>query len=366
MRICVDLTSLADNFSGLERYALSITKELIKNRSNHWILLFKNSIHPDFQDVADNVTRGIINGRNKLFFNQFLLPMKLLFIKADKYFFPAFPAPFFFFNKNSITTIHDLGCWDCPITNKPHMIAYFKLMYWKASLNNKKIVTVSRFSKSRIEDILGVKGQNISVIHSAVENRFLNFEEKKPTDVVTKKYNLPKKYILCLSTLEPRKNLKLLIKAYSNICNQVDCSLVLAGRKGWMIDDLLDGVSDDLRRNIYFTGFIDDEDLPAIYNLAVLFVFPSLYEGFGLPPLEAMGCGTCVLSSDAASLPEVLGDAAFYFKSNCQESLEYELLHILTMNENELEKMRSRGRNRSHTYRFELEARRMEKEHFSV
>lgn len=321
MRICVDLTSLADNFSGIERFALSITKELIKYTEHHWILLFKNEVHKDFK--YEEVEKKVISGGNKLIFNQLILPIKLLGIKADRYFFPAFPAPFFFFHKNVYNTIHDLSCWDCPGSNKKYMIWYFKIMYWKASLCNKKIVTVSEFSKGRICKILRVKPENVFVVYNGISDQFNNSEltdeEKKR---VKEKYSLPKDYVLCLSTLEPRKNLRLLLDAYSSLFHEgITEEIVLAGRKGWKMEDFLKGYPEEFLQHVHFTGFVDDEDLPAIYKLAKVFVFPSLYEGFGIPPLEALACGTPVISSDAASMPEVLGDNAVYFKNDNQNSL---------------------------------------------
>lgn len=323
MRICVDLTSLADNFSGIERFALSISKELIKNTEHHWILLFKNFVHKEFSGEAENVEKIVINGGNKLIFNQLILPIKLLGIKADRYFFPAFPAPFFFFNKNAYNTIHDLSCWDCPGSNKKYMIWYFKIMYWKASLCNKKIITVSEFSKGRICKILRAKPENVFVVYNGISDQFNNSEltdeEKKR---VEGKYNLPKDYVLCLSTLEPRKNLRLLLDAYSSLFHEgIIDEIVLAGRKGWKMEDFLKGYPEEFLQHVHFTGFVDDEDLPAIYKLAKVFVFPSLYEGFGIPPLESLACGTPVISSDSASMPEVLGNNAVYFINDNKNSL---------------------------------------------
>lgn len=328
MRICIDLTSLADNFSGIERFALSITKELVKNQEHHWILLFKNSVHKDFQDCK--VEKIVIKGKNKLFFNQVKLAWKLLHIKADRFFFPAFPAPFFFFSKNAYNTIHDLSCWDCPESNKIYMIWYFKIMYWKASLCNKKIITVSEFSKGRICKILNVRPENVTVVYNGISERFneseLSVDEKK---CVEKKYNLPNRYVLCLSTLEPRKNLRVLLDAYASLFEEgLTEEIVLAGRKGWKMDDFLKGYSEDFLKHVHFTGFVDEEDLPAIYKLAKLFVFPSLYEGFGIPPLEALACGTPVISSDAASMPEILGKSVLYFKNNDVNELKQAILDI--------------------------------------
>ena len=357
MRICIDLTSLADNFSGIERFALSITKELVKHEEHHWILLFKNSVHKEFKDCE--VEKIVIKGGNKLIFNQVMLPLKLAGINADKYFFPAFPAPFFFFSKNAYNTIHDLGCWDCPGSNKKYMIWYFKIMYWKASLCNKKIITVSEFSKGRICSILRVKPENVSVIYNGISNQFnrdeLSEDEKKR---IQEKYNLPENYILCLSTLEPRKNLRLLLDAYASLFDEgIFEEIVLAGRKGWKMEDFLNGYSEEFLQHVHFTGFVDDEDLPAVYKLAKVFVFPSLYEGFGIPPVEALACGTPVISSDAASMPEILGSEATYF-NNTQIS---SLIHCIREFSDETSKVENKtnGHLITDTYSWENSAKKL-------
>lgn len=127
MKLAIDLTSLDNNFSGIERYALEITNELINNGKNiDFVLIFKNRIYSKFLKYQNKFESVILKGNNKLIFNQFVLPKALLKIKADYYFFPAFPTPFFFFNKNAISAIHDLGCWDCPMTNKKYMTLYLK------------------------------------------------------------------------------------------------------------------------------------------------------------------------------------------------------------------------------------------------
>ena len=332
MKVLIDLTSLADNFSGIERFALSITKELISDQSRsdiEYILVFKNEIHKDFSAEQNNVRKIIVRGKNKLIFNQLQLPLKLTTIKADYYFFPAFPAPFFFFNRNAISAIHDVGCWDCPSKNKRYMTLYFKLMYRKAALGHKKVVTVSQFSKDRISKILKKNPEEIAVIYDGLSDCFANFYYDRGQDMKAKEgYGLPEKYILCLSTLEPRKNMRLLVDAFSELIKEkkIDTNLVLAGRKGWLMDDLLSNLDKEIVDRIHFTGFVDDDLLPYVYRNAQIFVFPSVYEGFGVPPIEAMSMGIPVISSDAASLPEVLGDAAYYFKRfeetdcSCHES----------------------------------------------
>lgn len=331
MKILIDLTSLADNFSGIERFAMNMALNLLENRENCYVLVFKNQVHEAFSQAVlqAHVEAVVLKGKNKLLFNQLRLPLGLSGQKADVYFFPAFPEPVCFFRKRVVTTIHDLGCWDCGETMTALSRWYFRLSYRKSMGSANKIITVSNFSKARIMTLGGVPEEKIQVVYNGVAETF--FTGNAPDDTQRQRYHLPENYLLCLATLEPRKNLQLLIKAYEELtlAGEELPPLVLAGRKGWKMDDLLEGIVPQVVDKLCFTGFIDDEDLPAIYAGAKLFVFPSKYEGFGIPPLEAMAAGCPVLSSDAASLPEVLGDAANYFESENLESLKAALVSAL-------------------------------------
>ncbi|MCI8949082.1 MAG: glycosyltransferase family 4 protein [Lachnospiraceae bacterium] len=337
MKIVVDLTSLDDNFSGIEKFALSTTKEMLKDKSNEYVLIFKNKIHDEFLNPGQNVKIKVFKSKHKLWAAQLWLPLYLLGEKADVYFFPAFPAPFLFFNKKSITTIHDMSSWDCPQADKPWMNLYFKILYRKAAKEKKKIVTVSKFSKERISSILNVEKERIKVVYSGISEDLLNFEYNEQLDKeVCEKFCLKDKgYILCLSTIEPRKNMSLLLDAYVRLRKngKVRKELVLAGRKGWLVDDIMSGIDQESAKHIHFTGFVKNEYLPYIYLHAAYFVFPSIYEGFGLPPVEAMYFKTLVLSSDASSMPEVLKNGAFYFKNNSVDDLMASMIQIGEMSD---------------------------------
>ena len=206
----------------------------------------------------------------------------------------------------------------------------FQKLYWRATIRvaaqvSEGIVTVSNFSKRRIAAILKYPSEKISVIYSAVCGEIMNNSEIT-FDQVKKEYHLPDKYIMTLSTLEPRKNMKILLEAYSEIRSRADFHLVLVGRNGWMMDEILKKFdSDDY---IHVTGFVKDEHVSLIYKHAICFIFPSLYEGFGLPPVEALAMGTPVIASDAASIPEILMERATYFKSNDKNELKQLLLKL--------------------------------------
>ena len=332
MKICIDLTSLADNLSGIERYAACLSLELIKYIENEYILLFKDEVHPLFRQYAwkKNISFEVIKSCNKLIFNQIKLPFRIHKIRADWYLFLAFPVPILTFKKNMVSTIHDICCWDCPETMNGMSKWYFRISHRIAIKKCKAIMTISEFSKRRIHEKLKYPNEKIWLIYCGIDQNDFKVHPERLVSI-REKYGLPDEYILSLSTLEPRKNIQLLIRAYGLLLSSNKerlPKLVLAGRKGWKMDEFLQSIDSIIKQNIIFTGFVDDDDLPDVYGNACLFVFPSLYEGFGMPPLEAMACGTPVLSSDSTSLPEVLGNAANYFKSENEESLYNELKKI--------------------------------------
>lgn len=339
MRIAIDLTSLADNFSGIERYAMNIARGLIDldiNGKNTYILLFKRKIHPSFEQYGEkkNVVFKVWEGQNKLLFAQVLLPFHLYGVRADVFLFLAFQSPILFWHKGIYNTIHDLTCWDCPETMKKHMEWYFKLSIRNALRISRKIITISEFTGKRIRKKFHYSKEKIILAYCGISEVFMDYAKgqkvplsKEETDKrleIRHKYHLPEQYLLCLATLEPRKNLPFLVEAYVELQEEeaLGIPLVLAGRKGWNMDEFLNRIEEVYRRKIIVTGFIDDKDLPYVYHMADCFIFPSIYEGFGMPPLEAMAVGTMVISSDAASLPEVLGKAASYFRLGNKQELK--------------------------------------------
>ena len=342
MRICIDLTSLADNLSGIERYAACISLELLKHKEDQFILLFKDEVHPFFQIVyrKKNIRCIVIPRCNKLLFNQVKLPWIIHKVSADWYLFMAFPVPILTFKKNMISTIHDICCWDCPETMNGMSKWYFRISHLIAINKCKAIMTISEFSKYRIHEKLKYPIDKIWLIYCGInQDEFTVHPERFAT--VKEKYNLPDEYILSLSTLEPRKNLTLLIHAYENLVEKGEVlpDLVLAGRKGWKMEEMLNSVDGNVKKHIVFTGFIDDIDLPEVYGNSKYFVYPSKYEGFGMPPLEAMACGTLVVSSDAGSLGEVMGNAGVVFKSQDIDELENAILKMEKISSRERKKM---------------------------
>jgi glycosyltransferase involved in cell wall biosynthesis len=180
-------------------------------------------------------------------------------------------------------------------------------------------------------ELLGVESDRIEVVYPGVEERFHPVKDQTLLEKVRKRYNLPPRFILGLGTLQPRKNFTRLIEAYSLLVTRhPSLRLVIAGGKGWLYEEIFATVERlGLADKVVFPGFVADGDLPALYNLADLFVFPSLYEGFGLPPLEALACGTPVITSDASSLPEVVGEAGPMVEATDVEALAEAMKRVL-------------------------------------
>lgn len=219
------------------------------------------------------------------------------------------------------------------------------------------IITISEFSKKEIEKYMGIEGSRVQVVPCGVDCKKYNGSiSESQVDAVKGKYRIEGSYILYMGTLEPRKNIALLIEAYYALAKEKDNlpKLVIAGKKGWMYEQLFDMVVEyGLDDRVVFTGYIEDSDSPALMSGAELFVFPSIYEGFGIPPLEAMACGTPVIISDAGALLEVAGGGAVVFRSGDAADLKVRISQLME-NEETRKKVSIEGRKWTEKYTWEM------------
>ncbi len=233
--------------------------------------------------------------------------------RADVSLFFNFTVPPFAWGKKVVVI------YDTVIRDFPETMSFKTKLVLSAELERSikradKIVTISEFSKSRIMLHYGVSGDKIAVVPCGIRSDLFNASySENQVNEAKKRYNITGKYLLYLGTLEPRKNIERLVESYARLRSEKpDCpALVIAGGKGWLYDPIFERVKSlGIEDSVIFTGYVRDEDVPLLMKGAVCFCFPSLYEGFGMPPLEAMACGTPVITSDCSSLPEVVGDAA--------------------------------------------------------
>lgn len=252
-------------------------------------------------------------GKNlaKLWFEQVTFPSVCQREGVDAAHVPYF-APPLHSTTPTVVTIHDLIPLILPAYRGSPLVRLYTRLVSIAAKRADAIIADSKASKRDIVRLLGIPAERVQVIYLAVDRRFRPITDEAHLKDVRRRYHLPADYILYLGGLDQRKNLAALLKAFKRLTS--DLQLVIAGRlpardtpffpdPRRMVREL------DLEERVAFIGWVPEEDKPALYSMAKLFVFPSLYEGFGLPPLEAMACGTPVIASNASSLPEVVGDA---------------------------------------------------------
>ncbi|WP_425148371.1 glycosyltransferase family 4 protein [Deinococcus sp.] len=255
-----------------------------------------------YQEVAPRKSLGGISSH---LWEQIILPSSIH--KDDLLWSPANTSPMFI--KRQVVTIHDATVLDHPEWFKSSFAIYYNLMWKKITQNAEYIITDSNFSLDSLIKFYPHVRKKIITIPLGVDAKFMGVTEQKEIEAKVK-YGLPNRYVLSLGSLESRKNLKSLFHAWEAWEDRpVDLLLVVAGGRGKNFSGL---GFDKIPSGIQLIGRVEDEYLPGLYSGASVFVFPSFYEGFGLPPLEAMAVGTPVICSNTSSLPEVMGSACLY------------------------------------------------------
>ncbi len=226
-----------------------------------------------------------------------------------------------------ITVIHDLTPLLFPAFHIRTSQFFHKVFLPSIMKRATHVVTNSEYTKQDVVNYFPVTKNKTTAILLGKDESFRPIKNAS----VLEKYKIPSNYFLYVGTLEPRKNLHVLLKAYEKFRSQNEetYALVLVGKKGWRIDEFIELLEQSpYRKDIILPGYVERAELPVLYTMATLFIYPSLYEGFGLPILEAMSCGTPVITSDVSSLPEVGEKAAFYFDPHSDEELCSLLLRL--------------------------------------
>ncbi len=231
----------------------------------------------------------------------------------------------------TIVTVHDLSFMRYPQCAARGLVAYLNSVVPRSLRRADLILADSEWTRQDVVAMLGMPAGKIVVVPAGVGPEYHPISDQSLLDAVRQRYHLPQRFILHVGTLEPRKNLVRLIEAVRASTQSPDMRLVLVGGKGWLYEDIFASVERlGLAQNVIFPGYIAEADLPAVYNLATVFAYPSLYEGFGIPPLEAMACGTPVVCSNSSSLPEIAGDAALLIDPTDTEALADALQRALS------------------------------------
>ncbi len=252
--------------------------------------------------------------------------------------------------EKQIVTLHDIAHLEHPEWYDAKYSSWYQYLIPKLTKKVVHILTVSNYSKERIIDVLGIAPEKITVSPNGVEPRFFNIPAKE-IESVRKKYHIKDKYILAVSAISPRKNFRVIVQAWDKIKSKFpNYSLVIAGKSGLAF--ARNASVDISPEQVNMTGYVKEEDLPALYAGASLFVYPSLYEGFGIPILEAMATGTPVITSNITSMPEVAGDAAVLVNPIKEDEVA-EAIELVLTDERLHKELGKKGRKRAGSYTWE-------------
>lgn len=342
MKIGIDIRLIGKQRTGDEVVFFNLVKNLAKLDESNEYVLFADAGQGKISDMIaqrlgvkekNNFKMIALNTSNKFLWNFWTLPNFLRSNPVDVY-LTQYITPFFVPRKIKIITIvHDISFNFFGQFIKFKDLFFLKILIPLSLRRADVVVGVSEFTKNEIIKFYNINPDKVEFVHNAIGSEF--FGEKPSSDElvrVAKKYALPAQFILYMGTLQPRKNIGQLIEAFGRITERLpEMKLVLCGsRSGHNFDKDIDRKieANGLQEKVIFTGFIDEADKAAVFSLAQTFVFPSLYEGFGIPVLEAMSQGIPVLASNIPSLKEVAANGAEYFDVNNVDEFSEKLYNI--------------------------------------
>lgn len=360
-RIGIDISRIAlAARTGTEQYTYELLTALATLDRHTAFILYVNSMPPGLPPLGPNFRlRQIAFPR---IWTHLRLSAEILAQPPDVLFIPAHVIPLAMplaRHTRPVVTIHDLGYLHFPEAHTAAQRLQLRLTTrWSARIA-RHIIAISEATRQDLTHLASVPSDKISVIPHGVSTRFTPIEDSARLQAVRERYGIRSDYILYLGTLQPRKNLPRLIEAFARALPALPrhTQLVLAGKKGWLAGPILERASQlGISERVHFTGYVEDRDLTALLSGASLFTLPSLYEGFGMPVLEAMACGVPVLCSQTSALPEVAGDAALLVDP-CDTQAIADGIAELINNPSLRQQLRERGLTRAAHYTWERCAR---------
>ncbi len=331
MRFGIDARLTYHQRAGIGRYTLFLLDELAKADHENRYTIFQHRKDREPLVVAPNFQRKTLYTPVHSRMEQPLLMAELLFHNLDLIHCTDFIPPLYS-SLPSIITVHDLAFLRWPhFLTKDHATYYSQID--RGVRHARHIIVPSHSTKNDVIGQLGVPESKISVIYEAADDTFTPLPMEQARAYVQRHYGLEKPYLLCVGTIEPRKNIIGLLQAFHLLTTQYsnhDAQLAIAGGRGWLFDETMEQVDKlGLRGRVRFLDRVSDEALHHLYVAARGHVHPAFYEGFGLPPLEAMACGTPTIVSNTSSLPEVVQDAALLVDPTHPEEIAVAMNRLL-------------------------------------
>ncbi|WP_406657589.1 glycosyltransferase family 1 protein [Methanolobus sp. ZRKC2] len=342
IKVAINGRDLSKIGGGTKTYLINLLNQFsnMKDENYEFYIVHNNQAYKNyFSGLID----CFIDEKNPILFDFYHVPLHCRNYDIDVLFAPKNVIPYFVPCKK-VVTIHDLAYFMPELNAYTWKDTFYMKKMIKSSSNRADlIISVSENTKKDIVSILRTKEEKVKAINSGVSSEFKIIKNNQVLDDIRQKYQLNNEFILFTGGITPRKNMLRLIQAFNIISEKVPHDLVLTDVGGWNNKEELRVIeqNDRIRR----LGFIKDEDMPALYNLAGIFAYPSLYEGFGLPLLEAMACGCPVVSSNCSSLPEVVGDAAVMVDPYDIDTLAKAIYEVL-VNDNLREELITKGLDR--------------------
>ena len=366
-KIAIDAIALLSAFTGIGRYAYEISKRVEKKEefdTKFYYGFFSKKLISKNSSYKHIKSSFLKNSFLKKALKKALMFYTKNFYKEnfDLYWQPNYiPSPVVK-SKRCIVSVHDFSFILNPSWHPKERIDYFEKNFFKNIKRADRIITGSNYTKEEIKKYISFDENKIDVIYHGVNHSLYKRYEKSLLESFKKENRLPDRFFLFVGSIEPRKNLSYLLRVYLDLPSYIkkDYKLVIAGFKGWE-NERIKEILEKERENIFYMGYLDDLHLAFLYNLAFCFIYPSLYEGFGIPPLEAMACKTPVITSKVASMPEVCKDAALYIDPRNEDSLRKEILRVIE-NDKIREALIEKGYNRSKEFTWENSF----KKHFEI
>lgn len=342
MKIAINGLIIDRYKAGIGHYGYNLVNNIIKNNFYDYYIYLQNHIIISYDNII--YRQSYRKNYYRIIDEQVILPFE--FNKYDLVHLLDYSSPVIFKMKVPfIITVHDLTFLKFPETFTYMSRKYKNFIIPYSIKNSTKIITISENSKRDLIKYFPHCEDKVEVIYPGRPN-INRVSNKDEIDKVKKRYKIFGNYILHVGTIEPRKNIKRLVKAYKLLLREnkdfKDIKLVLIGKKGWLYKEIFDEIGELLNDKIIYLGYVEQKDIPILYSGAEFFIYPSLYEGFGLPPLEAMTCGVPVIVSNSSSLPEVVGDAGLYINPYDIETIKEAMSKLLT-NKNLKEQMINKG-----------------------
>jgi len=330
MKIAIDVREADGEKTGKGFFAYGLVNQLLLDDRHNQYILYTDKDKKTFPDYPNAEIRYFPEQGFKWHW-RVLQDLKNvrpgLYLAPTSFIVPAL-APRWL---RTIIVVHDLVAFMFPRSHAKKAVLIERMTLRRALKKALKVFVVSENTQNDLIKIFQYPKSLMLEVPCAPHDLYKEELDPKQSEKIRQKYHLPEKFILGVGTLEPRKNFSALIKAFVIVKRKYpDYKLVIVGKPGWKHQDIERSVREfELENDVIFTGYMKDEDLHHTYNLAEVFVFPSLYEGFGIPPLEAMASGCPVISSNAASLPEVVGDAALLIEPTSSHKISDAIISLI-------------------------------------